>query len=537
MIRATLTAALVPLAFSTLAQQGWLPLSTDIDAPYTARMRSIKADPALHSAIRPYLREDLRLIPGSDSLAPRAWKPWLDSLADPRHRVYGSPFAEAVIGGSFGEKDPVKFRTGLGGQLDWNAGKRWALHADGMVWAETLPNYMDSVARSIHVAPGEGWANGGPAYTHHDWSAWVDHKAGQYFHITLGRGKNFFGEGLRSLFLSDNAYSYPYLKITTTVWKVRYVNLFAAMSDIRGTGGAWNSFDLKWTSMHYLSWNALKRVNISLFEAIIWQDNDPAYRRGFDINYLNPVIFYRPAEFGLGSPDNALLGFALNVRVGRRSLVYSQLMFDEFLLREVRGGRGWFANKQGFQFGIVGHDAFGVKGLTLRTELNYVRPFMYTHSDTRQNYAHFNQPLAHPYGSNFWEALAQGEWRRGRWLVRDVFSFAVLGQDTSAADNQSYGNNLFLPESARPVRDSDGRLDNYGYYLGGPSEVHLYHNELRAGWIIEPRSGWMLEAAWTFRMRTPEHGEGLTTNYLRVGISANLRERHVFQDARYRLAR
>ncbi len=35
---------------------------------------------------------------------------------------------------------------------------------------------------------------------------------GKYINFTLGRGKNFFGEGYRSFFLSDNAYSYPYFK-------------------------------------------------------------------------------------------------------------------------------------------------------------------------------------------------------------------------------------------------------------------------------------------------------------------------------------
>jgi hypothetical protein len=528
-------AALLPLAVR--AQQGWLPLSGDVDAPFAQRMRSHKSDPALHSAIRPYLREDLRLIPGADTLVPRPWKAWLDSLGDPTHRVHGSPLIEALVGVSPGEKDVLKFRTGLGGWLQWNAGERWTLHADGMIWAEALPNYLDSVANSIHVVPGEGFAGDGPTFVHHDWNAWADYKAGKYFHLTLGRGKHFFGEGLRSLFLSDNAYSNPYLKLTTTVWKVRYVNLFATMSDIRGTGGRWNDFDLKFASMHYLSWNALKRLNIAVFEAIIWQDNDPAYRRGFDVNYLNPVLFYRPTEFSLGSPDNALLGFAMNVRVGRRSLIYSQLMFDEFLLRNVRAGEGWYGNKQGLQVGVVGHDAFHQPGLTLRTEFNYVRPFMYAHSDTRQNYAHFNQPLAHPYGSNFWEWLVQGEWRKDRWLLRDVFSFAVLGQDTSAAENSSFGNNLFLPESARPVRDSEGRPENYGYYLADPSQVTLYHNELKAGWILDARSGWMIEAAWTLRVRSPDLGEGLTTNYFRVGVAVNLRERHAFQESRYALPR
>ena len=127
----------------------------------------------------------------------------------------------------------MKFRSGLGGWVEWNAGPRWTLHFDGMLWAERLPNYLDSLARDINVAPGEGHVGNGSTYLHQDWNAWADYKAGKYFHLTLGRGKNFFGEGMRSLFLSDNAYSYPYFKLTTTVWKVRYVNLFSAMSDIR----------------------------------------------------------------------------------------------------------------------------------------------------------------------------------------------------------------------------------------------------------------------------------------------------------------
>ncbi len=535
-MRAILLAALSALLFpSAVAQQGWLPLSTTVDMPYRAGMHYYKANTALHSAIRPYLREDLRLIPGADTLLPRAWKPWLDSLSDPRHTFHGTPLIEALVGASPGERNVMKFRSGIGGSLEWNPGPRWTLHVDGMAWAENLPNYLDTLAQATHVVPGEGYVRDGTALVHHDWNAWADYKAGKYFHLTLGRGKNFFGEGMRSLFLSDNAYSYPYLKLTTTVWKVRYVNLFSAMSDIRGAGGRWNDADLKFSSMHYLSWNALKRLNISLFEAIIWQDNDPAYRRGFDINYLNPVIFYRPTEFSLGSPDNALLGFAVNVRVGHRSLIYSQLMFDEFLLTNVRAGEGWYGNKQGVQLGVVSHDAFKQKGLTLRAEFNYVRPFMYTHSDTRQNYAHFNQPLAHPYGSNFWEGLAQADWRKNRFLLSNVLSFAVLGQDTSTAAHSSFGNNIFLPESDRPVRDSVGRPQDFSYYLADPSRITVFHNELRAGWLLEPRAGLMLEASWTLRVRTPEFGEDLTTNYFRIGISANLRDKHPYQDTRYAL--
>lgn len=516
------------------AQQGFLPLSRSVDAPFTAGMHETRADYALHSAVRPYPREDLAHIPLADSILPAAWKPWLAAMNDPRERVHGSPLLEAMAGGSFGEKDVFKFRSGLGGQLEWNPSARWTLHVDGMLWAESLPNYLDSLTRAVHVAPGEGYVQGEGTVTHHDWSAWADYKAGRYFHLTLGKGKNFFGEGFRSLFLSDNAYSYPYLRITTTAWRIRYVNLFCAFNDVRGSDGDWMRYSLKFASMHYLSWNALKRLNVALFEAIIWQDNDPSYRRGFDVGYLNPVIFYRPMEYSAGSPDNALLGFAMNVKVGRRSLIYSQLMFDEFLLSNVRGGRGWYGNKQGLQLGLVSHDAFKVKGLQIRCEFNYVRPFMYTHSDTRQNYAHFNQPLAHPYGSNFWEALVQGEWRKDHWVLSDVASIAVMGRDTSDAAHSSFGNNIFLPESARPLGDGV-RTDDYGYYLADPSAVTVFQNEMRAGWFIDPRSGWMLEAAYTVRMGSPDKGESLATNYLRLGLSVNLSERHPFQEARYSL--
>lgn len=529
----TLAVTLLTTLLAT-AQQGYLPLSRVVDAPLTARLQRHAKDLTQHSAIRPYLREDAARLNDADSLWCASWRPWMDSLADPRHRVYGAPLAELLAGGSFSEENMFKHRAGLGGWVEYAPGPRWTLHLSAMGWNEALPDYLDSLRKAIHVTPGEGYAQGTDAVMHHDWNAWADYKAGRHFHFTLGRGRNSFGEGLRSLFLSDNAYSYPYLRITTTAWRFRYVNLFAAMSDIRGAGGRWNDRALKFTSMHYLSWNALPRLNIGVFEAIVWQDNDPSYRRGFDLNYLNPVLFYRPAEYSVGSPDNALLGFAVNVRVGRRTLLYSQLMFDEFLLSNVREGRGWYANKQGLQLGVVGHDAFRVKGLTLRTEFNYVRPFMYAHSDTRQSYTHYNQPLAHPYGSNFWEVLAQGEVRRGHWLYSGVLSYAVLGQDSSTAANNSWGNNPFLPELQRPLRDGV-RPESYGFYLAEPVQVALFHAELRAGRLLDARSGLMLQAGWTVRIRQPEVGEGLTTSFLRIGLSANLFERHPFQDARYAL--
>lgn len=252
------------------AQQGLVPLGRTVDAPWTALMH--RSDVAAHSALRPYFREDLAALPGADTLLPPAWKPWLGRMADPAKRWHGGPLVDALAGASPGEAEVLKYRTGAGAWAEWNAAPRWTLGADVEGWAEALPNYLDSAARAAGATAGEGYAHrSGGGITHYDWNGYADYKAGAYFHFTLGKGRNSIGEGYRSLFLSDEAYGYPYLKITTTAWHIRYMNLFALMDDIRGAGGDPDRFAKKFTSMHYLSWNISKRVNAGLFEAIVWR--------------------------------------------------------------------------------------------------------------------------------------------------------------------------------------------------------------------------------------------------------------------------
>ena len=46
----------------------------------------------------------------------------------------------------------------------------------------------------------------------------------------------------------------------------------------------------KYLSSHYLSINLTKRLNLSLFEAVVWRMNHAPGSRGFDINYLTIKI-------------------------------------------------------------------------------------------------------------------------------------------------------------------------------------------------------------------------------------------------------
>jgi hypothetical protein len=133
------------------------------------------------------------------------------------------------------------------------------------------------------------------------------------------------------------------------------------------------------------------------FDAVIWK-TDSLGSRGFEFSYLNPIIFLRPVEASLDSPDNMMLGANVKYKVFSRTSLYGQLLLDEFKLNEIKAGNGWWGNKHAFQLGLKSYSV-GIKNLNLQAELNYVRPYTYQHRSTLQNYAHYNQALAHPYGS------------------------------------------------------------------------------------------------------------------------------------------
>lgn len=514
--------ALLPVA--ACGQQGYLPLDRFVDDPATAWFNRPHGN--AHGELRPYLREDLP----TDSLWPPSTVAFLDRLGDPSRHLYGGPLVDAAGGMSTATGDGTTWRAGAGAWLEWNATPRLHVEADLQAWQEVLPAHLEAFRTETGVLPGIGKVrDAGHAVQYLDWNGHVDYKAGKYFHFTLGKGRHFIGDGYRSLFLSNEARGYPFFKITTTAWRIRYQNLYAMLDGLdRSEDGTLRSHR-KFTSSHYLSWNVGGRVTAGFFEAIVWQDNDPAYPRGFELAYLNPVIFYRPVEFGLGSPDNALLGAALGVKPGRGStLLYAQFLLDEFLLANVRAGNGWYGNKQGLQLGAVAHDAFCVQGLLLRGELNYVRPFLYSHIDPRQNWAQYGQPLAHPYGSGFLEWIAQGEWRRGPWWISNVFSWAVMGQDSTSGPGGSFGNDIFLSERDRALQDATHARD-FGYYVGQPLRRTALRNELRAGHVLEPRAGLALELSWLLQADAVEGAPSATGQWIQLGISTGLHARHPFQ--------
>lgn len=284
-----------------------------------------------------------------------------------------------------------------------------------------------------------------------DFAAVKDH-----INVTFGYDKNFIGDGMRSLFLSDFSAGATFLRLNTRVWKLNYQNLYLELKP-QYTRGRDTRLARKYATMHHLSINAFKWLNIGLFEAVVFNRKDR-----FEFGYMNPVILYRQTERMMGSPDNVLLGLNFKAIALRHIQLYGQFILDEFTISELTAGNGYWANKFGVQLGGKYFDAFTVKNLDLQAEMNLVRPYMYSHYDSYANYSHYNQPLAHPLGAGFVELIGALRYQP----VKNLFINARAMYYRQGADSAgvNFGGNIF--------RDYDSRATDYGIGIinGVPSQ-------------------------------------------------------------------
>lgn len=406
------------------------------------------------------------------------------------------PMLNAYLG--YSNRADGVFRALPGLATNLRFGKNWSLYADIFVGGERPAQFVADFIDTTGVIPsmGKNQANAGnPSIVNP--TARLSYSPGNIFAFELGYGKNFIGQGFRSLFLSEVASNYPYLKISTDVWHFKYINIFSALKGTAPTSQYPTDFESKYSTTHYLSWAVSPRFNIGLFETIVWQGQDTLSKRGFDPNYLNPIIFYRPVEYSIGSADNALIGFDLSFKASKTLRFYSQVLFDEFLLSAFREANGWWANKWATQIGFIAYDFAKVKGLNIRGEFNCARPFTYTHGSTLQNYGHFNQPLAHQLGTNFYEGILTGYFEKKNWYGRAVFTYAQYGRDT---DSLNLGGDIFK-SYVNPAMQ-------YGNEIGQGRKTDLYRQTLSIGYILNRDINLRAGLSYTFRH---ENTEGIKT--------------------------
>ena len=266
------------------------------------------------------------------------------------------------------------------------------------------------------------------------------------------------------------------------------------MQDVRKELTEDGAYGQKFVAIHYLSWNVSKKLNLGFFETVIW---DNVNNRGFDINYVNPIIFYTATELATGTrAGNALLGLTAKYKTKNISW-YSQLLIDEFRVSEMTNSNGWWGNKFGFQLGLKYFNAFNIENLFLQAEYNAIKPYTYSHDELNYNFGHNNQPLAHLWGSNFREFIGILSYNKDRWFTNAKVVLGKKGFDfTGSSGSDSYGGNIYA--------DNDLRVSEFDNKIGQGNEASIFVADIQLGYVVNPATNLKIFAGATFRNFNPQ---------------------------------
>jgi hypothetical protein len=264
----------------------------------------------------------------------------------------------------------------------------------------------------------------------------------------------------------------------------------------------------KYMAAHYLSYKPGPTVTIGLFESVIFN------REGnqFELQYLNPVIFYRTVEGAIGSPDNVLLGLNARVDIKKTISLYGQFVLDDILIGNILNGQlDWWGNKFGHQLGIKYINALGINFLDAQLEWNQVRPYTYSHYDENANYSNYRHPLAHPLGANFNEWIATFKYQATARLAFQSKLFLMhTGEDQ---DSISFGGNVIVPNTQR--------TGDFGHRIGQGVETDITY--WSTGIQYELSAGVYIDGLFVYRKKKSALQErNLQTQLIQFGVRYNL---------------
>lgn len=338
-----------------------------------------------------------------------------------------------------------------------------------------FPNYLKQYANSTGVVPGQGRHK---AFKHgaYDYSAsygWLSVQALKHINLQIGTGKHFVGHGYRSVLLSDFAYNYPYLRASTTLMngRLKYSWMYSSLQSLERMPRRdvpESLFKRKAGNFYYLSYIPHPRVELGLFESIIWQTwNETEGTLPLNYKTFIPIIGVNSGLLGFDSEHNAMLGLNLKFKVTDNIQVYGQLAMDDLA-----------SNKTAWQGGAKFYNLL-LENLNLQFEYDYASRYFGSSDFSNQNYVHMNESMAHPLGSSFEEMIGILNYRYKRWFLQTKFH--LIHHETTP------GGSIFtIP--------SDDELMEYEEFI---NEIAIL--DVQCGVFINPKNNMNFSLGWMYR--------------------------------------
>lgn len=439
----------------------------------------------------------------------------------PKFQAMINPVFQFSLGMEPGGTSGLRFINTRGVEMRGKVANIFGFYAYMAENQTSFPDYVGDYVRRTKAVPGAGYykdfkTNG---YDFFIARGYVTADIKDVVNVQFGYDKNFIGHGHRSMFLSDFSNDYMFLKVSTRVWKINYQNIFMELiGEYRRRGNnADRLLPRKYAAIHHLSIDIGKNFNLGVFESVVFS------RDQFEMQYLNPLIFYRAIEQALGSPDNAMLGIDFKGNFAKRFSIYGQFLIDDFnfnnefrvgqedknIFQQLLNSNKWWGSKIGGQLGLKYINAFEIKNLDLQFEANYGRPFLYSHRSAETAWGHYDQPLAHPLGSNFTEMISILRYQPRKDML---FNFKYI--------HAKYGRNTDLNFGADIFRDDR----NFNSETGNRVHQGIFHklNYVEARFTYTPWPNVNLDATYVMRREAIQDAENNNTNFFSVGTRINM---------------
>jgi len=330
-----------------------------------------------------------------------------------------------------------------------------------------LPVYLDRYVKANGVVPGQGRVKlfKQSGFDFASSSATITYAPYKFLNLQLGTGKNFVGDGYRSLLLSDYSFNYPYFKITTIFGKKKqfqYTKLNASLSSIdrRDLGSTPEAlFVRKSMSTHYFSWLATKWLNIGFFESTLWQTEDSSGTKPFQFQQLNPIIGINTLTTITDDVNHSNIGINTKIKLPIDLVLYNQFVFD--------GNQ--YEKTTGYQVGLK---YSGINNLTLQAEFNQMNnPYNSTFEPALEQFTNYNEPLMHPLGDDFTEMVGIINYKFKRLFIELKSIVASQNKSTNQVTTlQGHLGYLVNPKNnmsliaGTKLRDDTFNKTNYIYF-------------------------------------------------------------------------
>lgn len=496
---------------------------------------TLSLDKKAHSAIKPFYFSDYKDICADSAQYEKSflYYGWKNDTAKKPAKFYALPVFEVFNWIMPADRLDYRYNTHFGGLFDFSLGDKFGISYQLSTWYLDLPDYQKNYRYNYLIYNNLGIPTPWNSFMLIENDLHITFSPYTFLKLELANSRNFYGDGYRSFLLSDFASNYPYFKLETKFLSIKYSCVWAlqkARFESDPLGMPMITSQNKYSVFHYLDWKIGKRLNLGLFESIILKDDYV-----FDFEYLNPIIFFRPVEFNLGSEDNALMGTNIRFVINEQNMLYGQFMLDDIIIGQLindikhninpdyTGEYGWFANKWAAQIGYKSYDIFKLNNLDFFTEINLARPYTYSHVRVQQNYSHQGQALAHPFGANFVESVSGISYLGKRIIADAKLMYAIVGIDST---NTHFGQDIYNSTM-------DGNqgypyiVNSYGNVILQGIKTQLITAKFDFGWILKENKNLSLNIGYIMRYGSAETGEKQTQNLFYFGVKSNFLKREM----------